>query len=297
MIAEPSFTMLPALQSIHETGSVSQTANAIGVTQSAISRSISKYEKAIGLQLLCRDARPLTLTREGLLVVTHAAEIGHSIQTLGNQLKALRQGKDGIVRIGSFCSSATSCILPALLTKFTKLYPDISVSIVEGSDERTRADLVQGNVDVAVLGDPVEDLDAIPIASDELVALIPEDSTFFTRPYVLATDLNDTPFIMTLAGSEPIILDWFEISGISPNIKHRIQQTHSILTLVRAGMGVAIVTSLSLPATYHDVTVKPLRPTTKRQIHMVKKPGSLNSKAVDVFWNFLGQTTSEEDTF
>jgi DNA-binding transcriptional LysR family regulator len=292
MIAEPSFTVLRALQSIHETGSVSQTSNAIGVTQSAISRSISKYEKAIGLQLLRRDARPLTLTEEGLLVVAHAAEIGRSIRTLGERLKALRQGKDGIVRIGSFGSSATSCILPALLTKFAKLYPDISVSIVEGSDERTRADLVQGNVDVAVLGDPVEDLDAIPIASDELVALIPEDSTFFTRPYILATDLNETPFIMTLAGSEPIILDWFEISGISPNIKHRIQQTHSILTLVRAGMGVAIVTSLSLPATYHDVTVKPLRPTTKRQIHMVKKAGSLNSKAVDVFWNFLSWTTS-----
>lgn len=62
-----------------------------------------------------------------------------------------------------------------------KLYPDISVSIVEGSDERTRADLVQGNVDVAVLGDPVEDLDAIPIASDELVTLIPEGSTFFYK--------------------------------------------------------------------------------------------------------------------
>ena len=201
------------------------------------------------------------------------------------------------MQIGSFGSSATSCILPALLTKFAKLYPDISVCIVEGSDERTRADLVQGNVDVAVLGDPVEDLDAIPIASDELVALIPEGSTFSTRPYILATDLDGSPFIMTLAGSEPFILDWFEISGISPNIKHRIQQTHSILTLVRAGMGVAIVTSLSLPATYHDVTVKPLRPTTKRQIHMVKKPGSLNSKAVDVFWNFLGQTTSEEGTF
>lgn len=59
-------------------------------------------------------------------------------------------------------------------------------------------------------------------------------------------------------------------------------------------MGVAIVTSLSLPATYNDVIAKPLRPTTKRQIHMVTKAGSLNSKAVDVFWNFLGQTTSDK---
>ncbi len=102
---------------------------------------------------------------------------------------------------------------------------------------------------------------------------------------------------MTLAGSEPIILDWFEASGIFPNIKHRIQQTHSILELVRAGMGVAMVTSLSLPETYHDVIAKPLRPATKRQIHMVMKPGDSNSKAVDVFWNFLSRATSEDSNF
>jgi DNA-binding transcriptional LysR family regulator len=297
MIDEPSLTVLRALQSIHETGSVSLTANALGVTQSAISKSIGKYEKAVGLQLLRRDRRPLHLTEEGLLVVAHAAEIDRSIRTLGDRLKALRQGKSGVVRIGSFGSSATSRILPDLLIKFAKLYPGITINIVEGSDERTRADLLQGNVDIAVLGDPVEEFDAIPIASDELVALIPDGSPFSVKAYISPTDLDSTPFVMTLAGSEPIILDWFETSEIAPNIKHRIQQTHSILELVRAGLGVSIVTSLSLPETYHDVIAKPLQPTTKRQINIVKKAGSPNSRAVDVFWDFLGQTTRDENAF
>ena len=294
MITNPSLAVLRALQSIHETGSVSLTANALGVTQSAISRSIGKYEKAIGLQMLRRDTRPMKLTQEGLLVVAHAIEIDRSIQILGDRLKALRQGKDGVVRIGSFGSSATSRILPDLLTKFAKLYPGIIVSIVEGSDERTRADLVQGNVDIAVLGDPIEDFDAIPIASDELIALIPDGSPFSVRPDISPTDIDNTPFIMTLAGSEPLILEWFETSGISPNIKHRIQQTHSILELVRVGMGVAIVTSLSLPGTYHGVITKPLRPSTKRQIHLVMKQGGPTSKAVDVFWDFLGRMTRKD---
>ncbi|WP_293451326.1 LysR family transcriptional regulator [Planktotalea sp.] len=294
MIPEPSLAVLRALQSIHETGSVSQTANALGVTQSAISRSIGNYEKAIGLQMLCRDTRPLRLTKEGFLVVKHATEIDRSIRTLGERLEALRQGKEGVVRIGSFGSSATSRILPDLLTKFAKHYPGISVSIVEGSDDRTRTDLIHGNVDVAVLCDPVEDFEAITIASDELVALLPKGSALSKRQNLSPTDLECRPFVMTLAGSEPAILDWFEASGTAPNIKHRIQQTHSILELVRAQMGVAIVTSLSLPATYHDVIVKPLRPTTERHIHMVKKHGNSNSKAVDVFWNFLSRTIHEE---
>lgn len=294
MITEPSLAVLRALQSIHETGSVSLTANMLGVTQSAISRSIGKYEKAIGLQILRRDARPLKLTEEGQLVVAHAVEIDRSIQILGDRLKALKQGKEGVVRIGSFGSSATSRILPDFLNKFTKLYPGITVSIVEGSDERTRSDLVQGNVDIAVLADPVKDFDAIPIASDELIVLMPKSSLLSERPFLTPEDLANLPFIMTLAGSEPIILDWFKASETFPNIKHRIQQTHSILELVREGMGIAIVTSLSLPGTYHDVIVKPLRPATKRQIHMVIKPGDTNSKAVDVFWSFLGRTTRED---
>lgn len=297
MVTEPSLAVLRALKSLRDTGSVSKTANVLGLTQSAISRSISKYEKATGLQMLRRDTRPLNLTEEGLLVVAHAAEIDRSIRTLDARLTALRQGKEGVVRIGSFGSSATSRILPDLLAKFAKLYPGISVSILEGSDERTRADLVHGNVDVAVLSDPVEGFDAIPIASDQLVALLLKGSTLSARPYVSPSDLDSRPFVMTLAGSEPFILDWFDASGTSPNIKHRIQQTHSILELVRAGMGVAIVTSLSLPGNHPDVTVKPLRPTTKRQIHVVKKTGLSNSKAVDIFWHFLGLAISEEGAF
>lgn len=128
---------------------------------------------------------------------------------------ALRQGKDGNVRIGSLGSSIALNILPALLTKFAKLYPDISASTVESSDERNRSDLVWGNADVAMLSDPVEDLDKISIESDELVTLIPEGSTFSIRPYILSNDLDGSPYIMTLAGSAPFSLEWFEISGIS----------------------------------------------------------------------------------
>ncbi len=75
MATEPSLAVLRALPSISKADSVSKTANVTGVTQSAISRSTNKYEKAIGLQMVRRDTRPLNLTEEGLLVAAHAAEI------------------------------------------------------------------------------------------------------------------------------------------------------------------------------------------------------------------------------
>lgn len=290
MTNDPSLSVLRALQSIRITGSVSQTAVALGVTQSAISRSISKYEKAIGLQLLRRDVRPLTLTKEGVLVAVHATEIDRSIQTLSERLEVLKQGKEGVVHIGSFGPSASTHILPNLLAQFAKRYPGISVSILEGSDERTRTDLVNGNVDIAVLGVLIDDFDVIPIARDQLVALVPDGSFLSTKSVVTPVDLQGAPFVMTLAGSEPDILKWFERSAVTPTVKHQIQQTHSILALVRAGLGNAIVTSLSLPEELRGVTVKPLLSMPKRKIYFAKQPVSTDSKAVRIFWDFLSRT-------
>jgi DNA-binding transcriptional LysR family regulator len=290
MVVGPSLALLRALQSMQTTGSVSQTATALGVTQSAISRSISKYEDGIGLKLLRRDVRPLTLTEEGMLVVAHALEIDRSIRTLNERLKTLKQGKGGIVRIGSFGPSGSTRILPDLMAQFAKCYPGISMSILEGSDEMTRKDLVKGNVDVAVLGHPIDEFDAIPIAADQLVALVQDGSALSKESTIGPADLAGAPFVMTLAGSEVAILEWFEGAATTPDIKHRIQQTHSILALVRAGMGNAVVTSLSLPEDVQGVSVKPLRHIQMRQIYLAKKPVLANSKAVSIFWDFLSRT-------
>lgn len=287
---DPSLPVLRAIKSIKRTGSVSQTANELGVTQSAVSRSISKFEKAIGLRLVNRETRPLTLTEEGMLVAAHAIEIERELQSLSSRLMALKQGKAGEVRIGSFGPSASSRILPDLIFQFNKIQPGISVSILEGSDELTRKDLISGKVDIAVLCAPIDEFDAIPVETDHLVALIPHGSGRSKQETISPNDLRDAPFIMTLAGSEPAILDWFTAADLTPNIKHRVQQTHSILALVREGMGVAIVTSLSLPEEFHGVAVKPLESASQRQIYVVKKPVSAESNAAAMFWDFLNRT-------
>lgn len=64
MIDDPSFTVLRALKYIEINGSVSKTAAILGLTQSAVSRAITNYEKSIGLELLRRDTRPISLTEK-----------------------------------------------------------------------------------------------------------------------------------------------------------------------------------------------------------------------------------------
>ncbi|MDA3858314.1 MAG: LysR family transcriptional regulator [Roseovarius sp.] len=290
MANDPSLTVLRALKSLENTGSVSKTAVTLRLTQSAVSRAIANYEKSIGLELLRRDTRPLRLTEEGLLVASHALEIDRSLLTLQERLQSVKEKKSGTVRIGSFGPTASTRILPALIANFAQSYPKIAVSIDEGTDNATRFDFVKDNVDVAVLFDPVDDFDAISVATDQLVALVKNGTPLSSKAVIEPVHLGDLPFIMTLSGSEPAILDWFFRSNVQPDIRHRVQQTHSILALVRSGLGQAIVTSMSLPKEIDGVTAIPLHPSSKREIFLVKKPGSARSNAVGVFWEFAGRS-------
>ncbi|MGK7653848.1 LysR family transcriptional regulator [Roseovarius sp. B08] len=283
MSPAPSLTVLRALKSLAVTGNVSRTAQALGLTQSAVSRAIANYEKTIGLTLLQREARPLTLTEAGQLVVARATEIDHSLDALNEQLLALRQNRTGHLRIGSFGPTASTRILPDLLNRVARAHPGITISIQEASDDTTREEVARGLTDLAILSNPVEEFDAIALATDELVALVPEN--WDTPPSLSAAELAAAPFIMTLAGSEPTILSWFQASGLQPEIQHRIQQTHSILELVRCGQGLAVVAALALPRQIDGVRALPLQPPSEREVYLVKKTGVPRSPAVTAVWS------------
>jgi DNA-binding transcriptional LysR family regulator len=287
LVFNPTLTALRALQRVGETGSISGTATDLGLTQSAISRSISNLEQSVGLTLLQRGVRPLALTEEGRLVAAHAETIERTLDTLRDRLAELKQHRAGSLTIGSFGASASARILPARLTAFAALYPQISVSVREAPDEDTLTDLTRGNIDIAVLSDPGEAFDVIPAAPDRLVALVAAADPLAAAGELSAAELAGRPFVMPLGGSEPMIQDWFSSQSASPQISHRILQTHSILALVKAGLGLSVVSGMSLPAELSGVAAVPLKAAPARDIVFARKHNVPASKAAATFWNFL----------
>ena len=258
MLFDPSLTSLRALRSLAKTGNVSLTATELRLTQSAVSRSISNLENMIGLTLVQRAVRPLKLTKEGEIVASHANDINQSIIALGERLSELKHNKLGSVRIGSFGASASTRILPPLIKAFAKTYPAISVNIIEANDAQTFLNLQRGHVDLAFLTDPGEDYETIPIDTDQLIAIVPENSALAKYDVLKPADLMHDAFIMTLGGSEHLIRQWFDQADAEPKITHHVYQTHSILALVSANLGNAIVAGLSLPQSTAGVSQVPL---------------------------------------
>jgi len=287
MPSDPSLTALRALKSLDTTGSVSRTAQELGLTQSAVSRSIANLEKAYGLRFFRRDVRPLELTEEGQIAVSHAIEIEKSVFVLGERLEAYRRNKAGSVRIGSFGASASTHLLPELLKDFNKYYPKIELSIQEDPDQDALQALQENRVDVAVIRDPGENFDTITLTNDRLVALIPENEKLALSENITQTMLADKPFIFSLGGSGPAILKWFDRVDIEPLISHRIHQTFSILAMVRAGLGYSIVSSLSIPKEIEGIKLLPLNPISEFRVVLARKPIEPRSKAAGLFWDYI----------
>jgi len=287
MALSPSLTAFRALKSLEITGSVSRTAQELGLTQSAVSRSIANLEKNYDLRFLKRDVRPLKLTEEGRIVVSHTHEIDKSLFVLGERLEALRSNKVGSVRIGSFGASASTHLLPGLIQEFNKYYPNIELSIQEDTDQDALLALKENHVDVSVIRDPGEAFDTIYLQNDQLVALIPENSQLALSEVVTPTMMADKPFIFSLGGSGPAILKWFDNEEVTPMILHRIHQTFSILAMVKSGLGYSIVSSLSIPKETEGIKILPLDPVSEFRIVMARKPLEPRSKAVGLFWDHI----------
>lgn len=272
---------------IQEHGSVSAAARELAISQPALSKGIAQLEKRLNLKLLRRGTRPLELTEEGSAIALYALKADQLLGSTLHSLEESRRNRVGVVRVGSSGASATTHILPKALRRFRQAYPDIGVEILEYTDQALLSALRDGLVDCAVMSNPDErDLEVLSIASDELVALLPEHSDLAKSASVTAKALGKEPFIFTKGGSGPLVDKWFAKAGVRPNIVHSILQVTSIASCVRAGLGNSIIAQLAVPENFGGLKVVPLLPTVRRDIVYARELNGFRSRASEIFWHF-----------
>ncbi|MEP4034893.1 LysR family transcriptional regulator [Pseudophaeobacter sp.] len=280
---------LRALPVIETLQSVSATATNLGVSQPAVSRAISTLEKRLGVPVLRRGRMPVTLTDEGKRMAELARREAVLIDDALKDIEDARRLRTGTVRIGSFGASASTRILPDLIVKFSKRYPDVIIEVREIADVDMPQALHDGIVDVALLVEPEgETFEVVFIATDRLVALLPEKGTSSGQD-VSAGTLSERPFVMTKGGSEPLVRRWFAQSDHVPEVRHEALQISSILSFVRAGLGVSIIAELAIPDNLNGVRVAPLTPPAPRQVVLARTWSTPRTPVADTFWRFIGR--------
>ncbi|WP_028590379.1 LysR family transcriptional regulator [Paenibacillus massiliensis] len=238
---------------IAETRNFTKAAERLNMTQSAVSHAIASLEKELGTTLLIRDRRKgVMLTEVGQKMLGHMREILCRMEMIQQEAALAANLETGTVRIGTF-ASASSCLLPKLLSRFQKKHPHIEFRFYEGSYEEITEWLNTGVIDIGfvVEEDSPVLFDCVPLIQDKMVLGFSAEHRFNGRTQISMKELQDEPFIMPTGMYQAHILAMLEEMKVQPKIRFEVYDCNTIANMVQEGLGITIGPELFLKTQQH----------------------------------------------
>jgi len=238
------FSQLEFFVAVVQEGSFSKAAERVFRTQPAVSIAIRRLEEEIGAPLFERSQKTPALTEVGELVYDHAKRIlSLRDQTVDvvSELKSLQRGR---VRIGAN-ESTSLYLLPHLILDYRALHPNVMVEIFRHSSDRLPREVLDRNVDFALLAfEPVDaDLESFTVLQDELVLIMHPEHKKAKLPSVKVEDLGNEPFLAhnVKTGSRYKVMETFAQHHTPLNITLELATIETIKRFVQLKIGLAFV--------------------------------------------------------
>jgi DNA-binding transcriptional LysR family regulator len=279
---------LRTLQAIARHGSFSRAAQALHLTQPAVSMQVRHLEQALGLPLLERVGKRAFPTRAGQLLLDSADRALRELEAGVERVQQLRGVVAGRVRLGT-SASISIYLLPPALRRFRARYPETEVVIVTGNAAEITRAIVANTLDVGIVSLPVRGRELIvaPFFCDELVAIAPPERSWRRTKTVDAPTLAGHPLILFEAGAtlRRVIDGWFHRAGVTPRSPMELGNTEAIKKLVEAGLGLSVTSWFSVKSEVRAGTLTAIRltPSLERQIGLVRRRDKPRSPALDAF--------------
>ncbi|PSU08004.1 LysR family transcriptional regulator [Photobacterium ganghwense] len=235
---------------VANSGGVRKASQLLNVTQPAISRQISDLEEELGVLLFDRVSRRLSLTLAGEYYREQMIEIVDSIENATQTVKRVASGSIGNLKLGSVESVLWEGMVPNYLSKFREENPDIAMEMVTDNTVKLLKHIEKGALDCAfvyLFQDLDDSYDFIELRKDKMTLAYPVSWSERIGESITVEQLNSLPFIRFPRVSYPAFYDWqeqkFKSIGLFPSVLHWAHHESSMLALVAAGQGVAIVNS------------------------------------------------------
>ena len=229
---------------------VGRAALRLNMTQPPLSQSIQGLEALLGAKLFIRQKRGITLSEAGHALLPEARRLIKECQALPELVKSAALGETGTLSL-AFISTADYGLLPPVLREFRKNYPKVQLSLREATSDVQLEALRLGQIDLGLLIPPVPDklsniLNYQTIMSEPLILAAASDAPWLkNRKHVSLTATQGQPLIIFPRAIAPAfydaILGCFQQVGITPEIGQEAIQMQTIIGLVSAGMGIALV--------------------------------------------------------
>ncbi len=259
---------LRVFKSVVESGTVSGAADTLSLTQSSVSKTLAALEAELGFLLFDRIGRRLRLSHQGRLFygrIENAIDTFTNIQTAAEDIRD-NQGRR--LRIAAIGPILFSRLVPKALARFSKMYPDYFFSV----DMIVRIEIedwtAQRNADLGFTLLPVEtsQLNFRPVASGEIVAIVPKGHPLADRPKLSPKDVADEHIIMPGPGVRVrgLVETSFVEAGVNLRVRTQTTTMVSVVHLVASGLGIGIVDPFTVSGIdQRDIVVIPWEPALR----------------------------------
>ena len=264
--------------------SLTRAAKQLGISQPSLSQQLAKLERETGATLIEKDGRRLRLTEAGRVLAGHAERV---LSTVDEAEAALAAHRDTVVGRLTVAAFATACraLLPYALHRLATEHPQLSTSLVEVNPHEGLEMLRRGHVDLAVLDDWPEvalrypvGITHVEIGRDVADLIVPSGHRFATGREVRLAQAADERWIAAKAGD--ICHEWLVrvLPGVRPDF--HVGEFETQLTLIAAGLGIAMIPRLARPPLPAVVHVVPVRPVPTRRVVLAWREASAARPAV-----------------
>ena len=283
------FRQLRYFLEIVKCGGFTKASEALGIAQSALSITVRKLEDDIGIILIDRNVRKLTLTAEGEVFMDRAEQIIGRVNALYHEMEEFKGLVRGALQIGIPGMLATH-YFPEKITEFRERYPNLQISIYSDGAKKLEAMLCAGRLDVAILGEEClsPELTWKQLLNDEMVACVGRSHRLAKTASLTIRELaQETLFLFQEGNYQRAMIDEaFGNMGKQPDIAFETNLTSLLKAMTAKGGGVCTLLKMAAEDSA-DLVPIPLKPTLEITAGIAWRTNAYLSLAAKAFIDFL----------
>lgn len=266
-----------------------RAAERLFIAQPPLSQQIQQLERELGVTLFQRTSRRVQLTPAGEVFLREARQILAGLESAVDAARRAARGETGWLGIG-FAASATYDLLPAVLHDFRAQFPDVELSLRELNAAEQAQALHDRSIHVGFARPPLTETDGVveAVLREPFLAALPESHWLAAQASLSLPMLADEPFVSfpekPLPSYAEIVRAVCEGAGFTPRVVQEVREMQTALSLVAAGLGIALLPASVRHLHRDGVVYRPLRePAPKTELAVISR----REEASPALQNFL----------
>ena len=280
-----NLVQLEVFVAVVESGSLTEAAEVVGLTQSAVSYSLSKLEADLGVILMERGRQGVTLTDIGKDVLQNARSILTQVEIIRQKTSREQGLSTGKVRFGVVPNLAAR-LLTEILRSFQHKYPDIEIILFEGNPHELLEWLETGVIDVGTVLMPDHYPYSVPFASSEIKVLLPQTHALTKGESVLFESLTNYPLIGPKSQLRMFNTLLKSQNLPSLQLRYEVSSHTTIYTMIREGMGISLMPEALYEHDVDGIVALPFAPPIHFKVYLATY---IDSPATITFMNTAHQ--------